>query len=48
MVLILVGNAEHGSLARRKIGLAETLSQSNQMPQADQITAIAPDVRTYF
>ena len=55
MVLILDGNSERVGHALRKIGLFGEKksdlwlhSRSNQMPETDQITDIAPYVLTYF
>ena len=50
MVYILDGNSEHGAHAKEKKLLwgENTLSLYNQMSLTDQITEIAPYVRTYF
>ena len=54
MVLPLEGNLEHAAHAWRKIGLFGEkhpiygYSRYNQMLYKDQITEIAPYMRTYF
>ena len=55
MVLILHGKSEHAEqeircfrMTRKSDVIICYCSRSNQMPYTDQITDIAPDVRTYF
>ena len=50
MVFLLHGNSKHVAQAYRKVGKKSTddCSQSNKDNKTDQITEIAPYVRTFF
>ena len=48
IVPILDGNSDNVAHAGRKICLFRDCSRSNQMAPRDQITEIAPFVRTFF